>query len=42
MKDFSKQEIEHMFDTHPNLTLSQLAIITGLSVKKIKKILMDK
>ena len=42
MKTYTKHEIEEMFDSNPNLTLAELAIITGLSIPELKKVLMDK
>jgi len=42
MRTYTKQEIENMFDTNPNLTMRELATITGLSIPELKKVLMDK
>lgn len=42
MKTYAKYEIEEMFDSNPNLTMQELAIITGLSIPELKKVLMDK
>lgn len=37
---YTTHEIIEMFDQNPNLTLAKLAQITGLSVAKLKRILM--
>ena len=42
MKTYTKYEIAEMFDSNPNLTMRELATITGLSVPELKKVLMDK
>ena len=42
MKTYAKYEIVEMFDTNPNLTMRELATITGLSIPELKKVLMDK
>lgn len=34
------EAIRDYYDTHPNLTLQQLATITGHTVAELKKILM--
>jgi hypothetical protein len=34
-------EIREVFDLNPNLTLAQLARMTGLTVSQLKKILME-
>jgi len=34
-------EIREVFDLNPNLTLAQLARMTGLTVPQLKKILME-
>lgn len=34
-------QIRDYFDTHPNITLAQLSRITGLTVAKLKQILMS-
>ena len=36
----SDQEIKDLFDTNWNMTLRELANITGKSVKQLKRILM--
>ena len=36
----TNEEIIHYFDTHWNVTLAELARISGRSVKELKKILM--
>ena len=36
----TNQEICDMYDMHPNITLRELAGITGKSVRELKKILM--
>lgn len=36
----SDQEIIELFDSQPNLLMSQLASMTGKSVKELKQILM--
>jgi hypothetical protein len=33
-------QIRDYYDTHPNLTLQQLAAITGRAIAELKKILM--
>lgn len=42
MRTYAKYEIVEMFDTNPNLTMRELAMIVGLSVPELKKVLMDK
>lgn len=42
MKHYAKYEIVEMFDSNPNLTMRELAMIVGLSVPELKKVLMDK
>jgi len=37
----SNEQIINLFDSNPNLLLSELVIITGKSVKQLKKILME-
>jgi hypothetical protein len=37
----SHDQIRRVFDSNPNLTLKQLAQMTGLSVAVLKKILMS-
>jgi len=37
----TSQQIIDLFDSHPNLMLSELAIITGKSVEQLKKLLME-
>ncbi len=37
----SNEQITALFDSHPNLMLSELAIITGKSVEQLKKLLME-
>jgi hypothetical protein len=37
----SNEQIINLFDCNPNLMLSELAIISGKSVKQLKKILME-
>ena len=39
---FTKYEIQDMYDSRPNMTLSELSRITGLSIDKLKAILMEK
>ena len=39
---FSKYEIQDIYDSRPNMTLRELSSITGLSVEKLKAILMEK
>ena len=39
---FSKYEIQDIFDRNPNMTLAQLSLMTGLSIDKLKSILMEK
>ena len=39
---FSKYEIQDLYDSRPNMTLSELSQITGLSIDKLKAILMEK
>lgn len=39
--NFSDDEIREMFDQNPDLTLSQLERITGLTVSELKSILMS-
>jgi len=34
------QEITDYYDSHPNLTLAELAQMTGKTVQELKKILM--
>ena len=34
------KEIVEFYDSHPNMTLSELSQITGLSVAQLKRILM--
>ena len=34
------QQIRDLYDSQPNMTLAQLARITGLSIPELKKILM--
>jgi len=36
----TKQEICDLYDSNPNMTLSQLSKLTGKSVAKLKAILM--
>ena len=36
-----EQEIKDLYDANPNLTLVELANITGRTVGELKKILMD-
>lgn len=36
----TNQEICDLYDANPDMTLSQLARITGLSVNELKRILM--
>jgi hypothetical protein len=36
----TEQQIIDMYDTNPNMLLSELAIITGKSIKELKAILM--
>jgi hypothetical protein len=36
----TNQEIREYYDARPNLLLSELAAITGLTVKQLKKVLM--
>lgn len=38
----TNQQICDLYDTNPNLTLCQLAKITGKSVQTLKRILMQK
>jgi len=37
----SNEQIINLFDSNPHLLLSELVIITGKSVKQLKKILME-
>ena len=37
----TKQQIINIYDSNPNLLLSELAIITGKSIKELKAILME-
>ena len=37
----SNEQIINLFDSNPNLLLSELVIITGKSIKQLKKILME-
>ena len=37
----TNQEICDLYDSRPDLTLVKLSIITGLSVPKLKQILME-
>ena len=37
----SNEQIINLFDSNANLLLSELVIITGKSVKQLKKILME-
>ena len=39
-REWSTKEIEHIFDTRPNITLAQLADITGKPVEDLKNLLM--
>ena len=36
----TNEEICHLYDTHPNITLQHLAGITGRTVGELKRILM--
>ena len=36
----TRQEIRNLYDSNPNMTLSQLSKATGKSVAKLKSILM--
>jgi hypothetical protein len=35
------QEIKDIYDSNPNMTLATLAIMAGVSVEELKKILME-
>lgn len=37
----SNDEIRDLFDTHPNMTVAQLARVAGKTVDQIKRILME-
>lgn len=37
----TRQEIRDLYDSNPNMTLSQLSKVTGKSVAKLKSILME-
>jgi len=37
----TKAEIVEYYDSHPNLTLKQLSVITGKSIDQLKLILMS-
>jgi hypothetical protein len=36
----SNQEIRSLFDSHPNLLMSEITLITGKSIRELKRILM--
>ena len=40
-KDWSDDEIKNHFDTNPNVTIQQLAFMTGKTSGEIKRILME-
>ena len=37
----SKAEIRELFDRDPNMTVKRLALVAGMSVEHVKKILME-
>ena len=37
---WANKEIEHIFDTRPNITMAQLSDLTGKSIEELKQILM--
>ena len=37
---WTNKEIEHIFDTRPNITMAQLSDLTGKSIEELKQILM--
>jgi len=37
---WSNKEIEHIFDTRPNITMAQLSDLTGKPIEELKQILM--
>ena len=37
----TNDEIRDLYDTNPNMTLAQLARITGKTVQQLKQILME-
>lgn len=39
--DMTDQEIKDIYDSNPNITLATLAIMAGVSVEELKKILME-
>ena len=39
--DMTDQEIKDIYDSNPNMTLATLAIMAGVSVEELKKILME-
>ena len=39
-RQWTDQEIEHIFDTRPNITLAQLSDITGKPIEDLKATLM--
>jgi len=40
-QDWSNDDIKSFFDSHPNATVSQIAIMTGKTSGQIVKILME-
>ena len=37
----TNDEIRDLYDTNPNMTLAQLARITGKTIQQLKRILME-
>ena len=38
--EWTDAEIEHLFDTNPNITLEQLSLLTNRTIQQLKQLLL--
>ena len=38
--EWTDPEIEHLFDTNPNITLEQLSLLTNKTIEELKNLLL--
>ena len=39
-REWTDAEIEHLFDTNPNITLEQLSLLTNRTIQQLKQLLL--